>query len=146
MTRGIATLRILPPGHGKTRSGRRHSTWRRKPTWSASAAGLDAAKQQLTGLGAEIAVAKADVAQAEADLHTAELDPPGTPKFAPRSTATSAIAPLQDRLALCSLGCCLSRHRSSPRAHDLWNANFKESQLEHMTPRDKRRHWSSLTS
>ena len=39
-----------------------------------SAAGLDAAKQQLTVLDAEIAVAKADVAQAEADLHTAELD------------------------------------------------------------------------
>ena len=39
-----------------------------------SAAGLDAAKQQLTVLDAEIAVAKADVAQAEADLHTAELN------------------------------------------------------------------------
>ena len=39
-----------------------------------SAAGLDAAKQQLTVLDAEIAVAKADVVQAEADLHTAELN------------------------------------------------------------------------
>jgi membrane fusion protein, multidrug efflux system len=39
-----------------------------------SAAGLDAAKQQLTVLDAEIAVARADVAQAEADLHTAELN------------------------------------------------------------------------
>ena len=39
-----------------------------------SAAGLDAAKQQLTVLDAEIAVAKADVTQAEADLDTAELN------------------------------------------------------------------------
>src|SRR4029077_13818051 len=39
-----------------------------------SEAGLDAAKQQLTVLDAEIAVAKADVTQAEADQHTAELN------------------------------------------------------------------------
>ena len=39
-----------------------------------SAAGLDAAKQQLTVLDAEIAVARADVAQAQADFHTAELN------------------------------------------------------------------------
>ena len=60
-----------------------------------SAAGLDASKQQLMVLDAEIAVAKADIAQAEADLDTAELNFSATPIFARRSTAMSAIAPLK---------------------------------------------------
>jgi membrane fusion protein, multidrug efflux system len=60
-----------------------------------SAAGLDGAKQQLTVLGAEMAVAKADVAQAEADLSTRLNLISVTPIFALRSTAKSAIAPLK---------------------------------------------------
>jgi multidrug resistance efflux pump len=87
-----------------------------------SAAGLDGAKQQLTVLGAEIAVAKADVAQAEADLSTRLNLISVTLIFAIRLTAMSAIAPLKS--APMSLAApispwfqgAISRARSTPSA------------------------------
>ena len=95
-----------------------------------SEAGLDAAKQQLTVLDAEIAVAKADVAQAEADLHTAELNLGYTDIRSPidgyvGNRAAQVGAYVAGGAYLVTI----------IPAHDLWvDANFKESQLEHMTP------------
>ena len=93
-----------------------------------SEAGLDAAKQQLTVLDAEIAVAKADVTQAEADLHTAELNLGYTDIRSPidgyvGNRAAQVGAYVAGGAYLVTI----------IPAHDLWvDANFKESQLEHM--------------
>ena len=95
-----------------------------------SEAGLDAAKQQLTVLDAEIAVAKADVTQAEADLHTAELNLGYTDIRSPidgyvGNRAAQVGAYVAGGAYLVTI----------IPAHDLWvDANFKESQLEHMIP------------
>ena len=95
-----------------------------------STAGLDAARQQLTVLDAEVAVAKADVAQAEADLHMAELNLGYTEITSPiegyvGNRAAQAGAYVAGGAYLVTV----------IPAHDLWvDANFKESQLEHMTP------------
>jgi len=95
-----------------------------------SAAGLDAAKQQLTVLDAEIAVARADVAQAEADLHTAELNLGYTDIRSPidgyvGNRAAQVGGYVAGGAYLVTI----------IPAHDLWvDANFKESQLEHMSP------------
>ena len=95
-----------------------------------SEAGLDAAKQQLTVLDAEIAVAKADVAQAEADLHTAELNLGYTDIRSPIDGYVGNRA--AEIGAYVAGGAYLV---TIIPAHDLWvDANFKESQLEHMTP------------
>jgi membrane fusion protein, multidrug efflux system len=95
-----------------------------------STAGLDAAKQQLTILDAEIAVAKANVAQAEADLHTAELNLGYTEV---RSPIDGYVGNRAAQIgAYVGGGAYLV---TVIPAHDLWvDANFKESQLEHMTP------------
>jgi membrane fusion protein (multidrug efflux system) len=95
-----------------------------------SEAGLDAAKQQLTVLDAEIAVAKADVTQAEADLHTAELNLGYTDI---RSPIDGYVGNRAAQIgAYVAGGAYLV---TIIPAHDLWvDANFKESQLEHMTP------------
>jgi membrane fusion protein, multidrug efflux system len=95
-----------------------------------SEAGLDAAKQQLTVLDAEVAVAKADVTQAEADLHTAELNLGYTDIRSPidgyvGNRAAQVGAYVAGGAYLVTI----------IPAHDLWvDANFKESQLEHMVP------------
>ena len=95
-----------------------------------SAAGLDAAKQQLTVLDADIAVAKADVVQAEADLHTAELNIGYTDIRSPIDGYVGNRA--AEIGAYVASGAYLV---TIIPAHDLWvDANFKESQLEHMTP------------
>ena len=95
-----------------------------------SEAGLDAAKQQLTVLDAEIAVAKADVAQAEADLHTAGLNLGYTEI---RSPIDGYVGNRAAQIgAYVAGGAYLI---TVIPAHDLWvDANFKESQLEHMMP------------
>jgi len=97
---------------------------------ASSAAGLDAARQQLPILDAEIAVAKADVAEAEADLHTAELDLGYTEI---RSPIDGYVGNRAAQIgAYVASGAYLV---TIIPAHDLWvDANFKESQLEHMTP------------
>jgi membrane fusion protein (multidrug efflux system) len=95
-----------------------------------SEAGLDAAKQQLVVLDAEIAVAKADVTQAEADLHTAELNLGYTDIRSPidgyvGNRAAQVGGYVAGGAYLVTI----------IPAHDLWvDANFKESQLEHMVP------------
>ena len=95
-----------------------------------SAAGLDAAKQQLTVLDAEIAVAKADVTQAEADLHTAELNLGYTDIRSPIDGYVGNRA--AEVGAYVAGGAYLVTVIPS---HDLWvDANFKESQLERMIP------------
>ena len=95
-----------------------------------SAAGLDAAKQQLTVLDAEIAVAKADVTQAEADRHTAELNLGYTDIRSPIDGYVGNRAAQVG--AYVAGGAYLVTVIPS---HDLWvDANFKESQLELMIP------------
>jgi membrane fusion protein, multidrug efflux system len=95
-----------------------------------SAAGFDAAKQQLTVLDAEIAVAKADVTQAEADQHTAELNLGYTDIRSPIDGYVGNRAAQVG--AYVAGGAYLVTVIPS---HDLWvDANFKESQLEHMAP------------
>jgi len=93
-----------------------------------SAAGLDAAKQQLTVLDAEIGVAKADVAQAEADFHTAALNLGYTEI---RSPIDGYVGNRAAQIgAYVAGGAYLV---TIIPAHDLWvDANFKESQLERM--------------
>jgi membrane fusion protein, multidrug efflux system len=94
-----------------------------------SAAGLDAARQQLPVLDAEIAVAKADVAEAQADLHTAELNLGYTEIRSPIDGYVGNRA--AEIGAYVASGAYLV---TIIPAHDLWvDANFKESQLEHMT-------------
>ena len=95
-----------------------------------SAAGLDAAKQQLTVLDAEIAVDKADVVQAGADLRTAELNLGYTDI---RSPIDGYVGNRAAQIgAYVAGGAYLV---TIIPAHDLWvDANFKESQLEHMIP------------
>ena len=97
---------------------------------ASSEAGLDAAKQQLTVLDADIAVARADVAQAEADRHTAELNLGYTEIRSPIDGYVGNRA--AEIGAYVASGAYLI---TIIPAHDLWvDANFKESQLEHMTP------------
>jgi membrane fusion protein, multidrug efflux system len=97
---------------------------------ASSEAGLDAAKQQLTVLDADIAVARADVAQAEADRHTAELNLGYTEIRSPIDGYVGNRA--AEIGAYVSGGAYLI---TIVPAHDLWvDANFKESQLEHMAP------------
>jgi membrane fusion protein (multidrug efflux system) len=95
-----------------------------------STAGLDAAKLELTVLDAEIAVAKADVVQAEADLRTAELNL-GYTKIA--SPIDGYVGNRAAQIgAYVAGGAYLV---TIIPAHDLWvDANFKESQLEHIAP------------
>ena len=91
-------------------------------------AGLDAAKQQLTVLDADIAEAKADVAQAEADLRTAELNLGYTEIRSPIDGYVGNRA--AEVGAYVSGGAYLV---TIIPAHDLWvDANFKEDQLERM--------------
>ena len=95
-----------------------------------SEAGLDAAKQQLTVLDAEIAVAKADVTQAEADQHTAQLNLGYTDIRSPIDGYVGNRAAQVG--AYVAGGAYLVTIIPS---RDLWvDANFKESQLEHMIP------------
>ena len=95
-----------------------------------STAGLDAARQQLTVLDAEIAVARADVAQAEADVHTAELNLGYTEITSPIDGYVGNRAAQVG--AYVAGGAYLV---TVIPARDLWvDANFKESQLEHLTP------------
>ncbi len=97
---------------------------------ASSEAGLDAAKQQLTVLDADIAVARAGVAQAEADRHTAELNLGYTEIRSPIDGYVGNRA--AEIGAYVASGAYLV---TIIPAHDLWvDANFKESQLEHMTP------------
>jgi membrane fusion protein, multidrug efflux system len=97
---------------------------------ASSEAGLDAAKQQLTVLDADIAVARADVAQAEADRHTAELNLGYTEIRSPIDGYVGNRA--AEIGAYVASGAYLV---TIIPAHDLWvDANFKESQLEHMNP------------
>jgi membrane fusion protein (multidrug efflux system) len=95
---------------------------------ASSAAGLDAAKQQLTVLDAEIAVARADVAQAQADLNTAELNLGYTEIRSPIDGYVGNRA--AEIGAYVAGGAYLV---TVIPAHDLWvDANFKEDQLERM--------------
>ncbi len=95
-----------------------------------SEAGLDAAKQQLVVLDADIAVAKADLTQAEADLHTAQLN----------LSYTDIRSPIDGYMGnrAAQVGGYVAGGAylvTIIPAHDLWvDANFKESQLEHMAP------------
>jgi membrane fusion protein (multidrug efflux system) len=95
-----------------------------------STAGLDAAKLELTVLDAEIAVAKADVVQADADLRTAELSLGYTEITSPIDGYVGNRAAQVG--AYVAGGAYLV---TVIPAHDLWiDANFKESQLEHIAP------------
>jgi membrane fusion protein (multidrug efflux system) len=97
---------------------------------ASSAAGLDAAKQQLTVLDAGIAEARADVAQAQADLHTAQLNLGYTEIRSPIDGYVGNRA--AEVGAYVSGGAYLV---TIIPAHGLWvDANFKEDQLERMTP------------
>ncbi len=97
---------------------------------ASSEAGLDAAKQQLTVLAADVAVARADVAQAEADRHTAELNLGYTEIRSPIDGYVGNRA--AEIGAYFAGGAYLV---TIIPAHDLWvDANFKESQLEHIIP------------
>jgi len=97
---------------------------------ASSEAALDAARQQLPILDAEIAVAKADVAEAEADLQTAELNLGYTEIRSPIDGYVGNRA--AEIGAYVASGAYLV---TIIPAHGLWvDANFKESQLEHMTP------------
>jgi membrane fusion protein (multidrug efflux system) len=95
-----------------------------------SEAGLEAAKQQLTVLEAEIAEARAAVAQAEADLRTARLNL-GYVEI--RSPIDGYIGNRAAQVgAYVSAGAYLA---TVIPVHDLWvDANFKEDQLERMAP------------
>src|SRR5271157_2575878 len=95
-----------------------------------SAAGLDAAKQQLTVLDADIAQARAEVAQAEADLRTAELNLGYTEI---RSPIDGYVGNRAAQIgAYVTGGAYLV---TIIPAHDLWvDANFKEDQLARMAP------------
>src|SRR5579871_3200266 len=93
-----------------------------------STAGLDAAKLELTVLDAEIAVAKADVVQSEADLRAAELN----------LGYTQITSPIDGYIGnrAAQVGAYVAGGAylvTVIPAHNLWvDANFKESQLEHM--------------
>ncbi len=95
-----------------------------------SEAGLDSAKQQLTVLDTEIAEARAAVAQAQADLQTARLNLGYTEIRSPidgyiGNRAVQAGAYVSEGAYLVSI----------VPAHGLWiDANFKEDQIERMTP------------
>ena len=95
-----------------------------------SAAGLDAAKQQLTVLDADIAEAKADVAEAQADQRTAELNLSYTEIRSPIDGYVGNRA--AEVGAYVSGGAYLA---AIVPAHKLWvDANFKEDQLERIAP------------
>ncbi len=95
-----------------------------------SAAGLDAAKQQLTVLDADIAEARADVAQAQSDLRTAELNLGYTEIRSPIDGYVGNRA--AEVGAYVSGGAYLI---TIIPAHHLWvDANFKEDQLGRMAP------------
>jgi membrane fusion protein (multidrug efflux system) len=94
----------------------------------AAAAGLEAARQQMAVLDAEIAEAQADIGQARSDLRTAELNLGYTDIRSPidgyvgnRAAQTGAYVTQGNYLL------------SVIPAHGLWvDANFKEDQLAHM--------------
>ena len=98
-----------------------------------SVAALEAANQQLTVLGTEIAAAKADEAEAEADLRTARLNLGYTDIAAPvtgyvgnRSAEAGAYVTAGTDLL------------SVVPAQGLWvDANFKEDQIAQMKPGDE---------
>ena len=96
----------------------------------ASRAGVDAARQQLAVTNAEIIEARAAVAQAEADLRSAQLNLGYTDI---RSPIDGYVANRAAQVgAFVSTGSYLV---TVIPAHDLWvEANFKEDQLERMTP------------
>ena len=97
---------------------------------ASSAAGLDAAKQQLAVLESDIDEARADSTQAQADLMTAELNLGYTEIRSPIDGYVGNRAAQVG--AYVAGGAYLV---TVIPAHDLWvDANFKESQLEHMTP------------
>ena len=97
---------------------------------AASKAALDAARQQLGVLDAQIGEARAAVAEAEADLRTAELNLGYTEIRSPiegyignRAAQTGAYVSGGAYLVTVIPG------------RDLWvDANFKEDQLRHMSP------------
>ena len=97
---------------------------------AASAAGLDAATQQLTVLDTEITEAGAAVAQAEADLQTARLNLGYTEI---RSPIDGYVGNRAAQIgAYVASGAYLV---TVIPAHGLWvDANFKEDQLARMTP------------
>jgi membrane fusion protein (multidrug efflux system) len=96
----------------------------------AAQAGLDAAKQQLAVLDADIVEARASVAEAEADLQTAQLN----------LSYTEIRSPIDGYVGnrAAQIGAYVSGGTylvSVVPAHDLWlDANFKEDQLERMAP------------
>ncbi len=93
-----------------------------------SAAGLDAAKQQLTVLDADTAEARAEVAQAEADLRAAELNLGYTEIRSPIDGYVGNRA--AEVGAYVSGGAYLA---TIIPAHVFWaDGNFKEDQLERM--------------
>lgn len=95
-----------------------------------SAAGLDAAKQQLAVLDADTAEARADVAQAQADLQATELNLSYTEIRSPIDGYVGNRA--AEVGAYVSSGAYLA---TIIPAHDLWvDANFKEDQLERIAP------------
>ena len=97
---------------------------------AASAAGLDAAKQQLTVLDADIAEARAGVAEAQADLRTAELNLGYTEIRSPIDGYVGNRAAQVG--AYVSGGAYLV---TIVPAHKLWvDANFKEDQLARIAP------------
>ena len=97
---------------------------------ASSAAGLDAAKQQLTVLDADIAEARAAVAEAQADLRAAELN----------LSYTEIRSPIDGYVGnrAAEVGAYVSGAAylvTIIPAHDLWvDANFKEDQLGRMAP------------
>jgi membrane fusion protein, multidrug efflux system len=93
-------------------------------------AGLEAAKQQLSVLGTQIAEARAAIAQAQADLQTAQLN----------FGYTEICSPIDGYIAnrAAQVGAYVSEGvylLTVIPAHGLWiDANFKEDQLERMVP------------
>jgi membrane fusion protein (multidrug efflux system) len=97
---------------------------------AASRAGVEAARQQLAVTNADIIEARAAVAQAEADVRSAALNLGYTDI---RSPIDGYVANRAAQVgAFVSSGAYLL---TITPAHDLWvDANFKEDQLERMTP------------
>jgi len=97
---------------------------------AAAQAGLAAAKQQLSVLGANIEAASAAVAQAKADLETARLN----------LGYTEIRSPIEGYVGnrAAQVGAYVAQGSyllSIAPAHGLWvDANFKEDQLAHMKP------------
>jgi membrane fusion protein, multidrug efflux system len=124
--------RLAETGYGSRQNAERSLALSNaaRSTLAAARAGVDAARQQLAVTNADIVEARAAVAQAEADVRSAELNLGYTDI---RSPIDGYVANRAAQVgAFVASGAYLL---TVTPAHDLWvDANFKEDQLERMTP------------